>query len=264
MEDQTPYTHPETETALEPMTAFPKAKSSPDHVPISVESEASLEPMQPPPEGEPALENVSALLELENSSGNLSTSVASETTFAHAQALQIQIERLPGYLTVREAARIMGVSERSVYGYVQTGKLSGKRIDKIIVVVAESVETYERRAPGRIRVTTPSWHIPPLNNLQFVTRITARLRPGQGDLLERRLSEIRASRKHCLFGTAARYIVRDEQDPGEIEIVLVWRSVIMPSLDERESALAAFYNDLADIIDCETASRKEGRVLLHA
>jgi excisionase family DNA binding protein len=168
------------------------------------------------------------------------------------------------YLSVREAARLMGVSERSVYGYVETGKLPGARIGNIIVVVADYVEAHERKAPGRIRTTTPPWHMPPPKNLQFLTTIIARIRPGQGDRLEDRLYEIRASKKHRLLGTAARYIARNEHDPDEIEIVLIWRSAVMPSVDVRENALAAFYDDLSDIIDWGTISRKEGRVLMHA
>ena len=185
-------------------------------------------------------------------------SVQTSTTLASS------LERVPGYLSVREAARIIGVSERSVYGYIEDGKLPGARVGNIIVVIAEYVYSYERRAPGRMRTTTPPWHMPPLQNLQYLTTITVRIRPGQGELLEQKLYEMRVEHKHRLLGTAARYIARNQSDPDEIEIVLVWRSVVMPPSEVRETALAAFYAELAEVLDWETASRTEGRVLMHA
>lgn len=42
----------------------------------------------------------------------------------------------PEYLSVREAADIIGVSERSMYGYVEQGKLTGVRIGHFLVVRA--------------------------------------------------------------------------------------------------------------------------------
>ena len=172
----------------------------------------------------------------------------SKRSRAHPE-LEVLLERIPGYLSVREAAQIMGVSERSVYGYIGAGKLPGARIGNIIVVVEEYVEAYERKGPGRARTNAPFWRMPSLRNLEFLTTIIARIRPGQSELLEQRLYEIRISKKHHLLGTAARYIARNRHDPNEIEIVLIWRNSIMPSSAERESALAAFYDDLADIID---------------
>ena len=203
----------------------------------------------------------------ENSPESAQITPEAEDSSEHVPALpepDTVLERVPGYFSVKEAARIMGVSERSVYGYIENGKLPGARIGNVIVVIAEAVHAYERRAPGRIRTTTPPWHMPPSQNLQFLTTITARMYPGQGGLLEDRLYEIRMAKKHRLLGTAARYIARNEHDPDEVEIVLIWRSVVMPSTDVREAALGAFYNDLADIIDWGTISRKEGRVLMHA
>lgn len=206
----------------------------------------------------------SELVETESAAEPVPMPVAEDRAPASSAEPESGLERVPGYLSVREAARIMGVSERSVYGYIESGKLPGARVGNIIVVIADAVYTYERKAPGRIRTTTPPWHMPPLMNPQFLTTITVRMHPGQGERLEDRLYALRAANRHRLPGTAARYIARSVQDPDEVEIVLVWRSVAMPSLDKREAALSAFYAEFADIIDWETALHKEGRVLLHA
>ncbi|HEY0753544.1 MAG TPA: helix-turn-helix domain-containing protein [Ktedonobacteraceae bacterium] len=173
-------------------------------------------------------------------------------------------EQLPVYLSVREAARVLGVSERSVYGYIETGKLPGARLGNVIVVTADAVYTYQRRAPGRVRTTTPPWRRPPLQNLEYLTTITVRVYPGQDEMLERKLHDIHSTNKHRLPGTAARYIVRNEHDPEEIDIILIWRSVVMPPAEMREASLTSLYSDLAEVLDWGTASLKEGRVLLHA
>lgn len=177
---------------------------------------------------------------------------------------KIVLARVPGYLSVKEAARLIGVSERAIYGYVETGKLPAARIGNMTVVDAVSAHEYQRRAPGRLRTRIPTWHIPPENNVQYLTSITARLRPGQGKRLTEKLLEIRTQGRHLLPGTAARYIVRGHDCPDEVQIMLVWRSAIMPPEKERETALAALREDLAEIVAWESALYKESQVVMHA
>lgn len=47
-------------------------------------------------------------------------------------------------------------------------------------------------------------------------------------------------------------------------IILVWRSVCMPSEEKREASLSAPFADLNEALAWETAARNEHRVLLHA
>lgn len=267
MEEQPMQTPTEIETSSERELAPLAFETSPERVPVPSAAEITFEREMalPAPEASPEREFVSSAAEapLGRELVSIVPETASEREMAFA-APGSTLERVPGYLSVREAASIMGVSERSVYGYIEAGKLPGARIGNIIVVISEYVYTYERRAPGRTRTTTPPWHMPPLKNLQYLTTITARMYPGQGELLEHKLHEMRVANKHRLLGTAARYIARNQSDPEEIEIVLVWRSVVMPPPEVREASLAAFYADLADVINWETATRTEGQVLMHA
>jgi excisionase family DNA binding protein len=173
----------------------------------------------------------------------------------------VQVEE---FLSVRDAAKIMGVSTRSVYGYIETGKLLGIRIGASIAVHAEAVRNYQRPVVGRPRTRTPIWRVPVVMNLQYLTTINVRAREGQGAKLEARLTEIRVGGKHHIPGTVARYIVRDKVNPDEIQIVLVWRRLVMPPDEEREAAIAALCADLADVLDWETASSREGQVIMNA
>ena len=94
--------------------------------------------------------------------------------------------------------------------------------------------------------------------------ITVRQRTGQDERLHHLLDEMRRTNRHSLPGTAARYIVRNQADPDEIELVLFWRGAILPTSEQRASALAALAADLAEVLDWEHATVKEGQVLLHA
>ena len=167
-------------------------------------------------------------------------------------------------LSIGEVASILGVSERSAYGYVEHGKLPGVLRENRIVVPSEAVACFERRAPGRLRTTTPRWHVPPRFNEISVTTLTVRARAGQGTQLADRLKEMRCTNAHCLAGTAARYIARNQRDPDEIQIVLVWRSSVLPPIEEREAALSSLALYLDDVLDWETVVSKESQVLLHA
>jgi len=180
------------------------------------------------------------------------------------ESIRSQLSRVPGYLSVKEAAQLIGVSERTIYGYVEAGKLKASRIGSMIVVEAESLRDYERRAPGRVRTRVPPWHVPPENNRAYLTSITARLRPGQGERLVEKLLAIRAHGAHLLPGTAARYIAHDPRCPDEVQIILVWRAALLPPDDEREAALAALRTDLTEVIAWETAQSKESQVVIHA
>ena len=175
-----------------------------------------------------------------------------------------ELERVPGYLSVKEVAQQLGVSERTIYGYLEAGRLSGARIGSMTVIKAESLKGYRRRAPGRVRTRIPRWHVPPENNLQYLTSITVPLRSGQSERLTEKLLEIRVDGKHLLPGTAARYIARNRAESEEIHIVLVWRSSIMPSEEEKARALKALAADLAEVVDWERALCKEEQVIIHA
>lgn len=168
------------------------------------------------------------------------------------------------YLSIKEAAQILGVSSRSVYGYVGDGRLKGTHIGKFLAVRKGDVRGFRRRSPGKIRRKAPRWRLPPATNRARATTIVARVRPGQGKILEEKTAEWRRERKHALEGTSARYVVRDQANPEEIDIVLIWRKLAMPALACREAALAALKEDLAEVLEWEEAIVKEGMVLLHA
>lgn len=167
-----------------------------------------------------------------------------------------------GYLTMAQAARVLGVSLRTVYAYTDEGKLEGERVGKRLMVREEAVRAFQRPVPGRIRSHAPAWHLPPAGNCSYVTTMVARVLPGQGERLEELVRAWRREQKHLLPGTAARYVVRGQGQAEEVMIVLVWREAVMPDQECRETGLASLQADLAEVVEWETAVVREGRVLL--
>lgn len=167
------------------------------------------------------------------------------------------------YLSVSEAAKVLGVSERSIYGYIRSGKLPGERIGQTIVVRRDALESCSRRAVGRPRTRTLIWRTPVRANLQYMLTLNVRLYPNQERRFKEKVDEIRMKQKHLLPGTVARYIVQQTSEPQAIQIVLSWRQQMLPSEQERQAVLTALRADFLGILDWDHASSAEGFVLLN-
>jgi hypothetical protein len=182
----------------------------------------------------------------------------------HVPGKAVSLECDVVYISVREAARILGLSARSVYGYAARGKLTKKWIDERIMLIESEVLAFDRTAPGRPRALPPFWHLPPEKNPLSVTTIVVRTLPGCDELLEDNLTEFRTQGKHHLAGTSARLIGLNRCDPHEVHIILLWRGAALPADEQRETELAALAADLSRACDWTTAVMTEVQMLLHA
>ena|SRR5216683_5639358 len=167
------------------------------------------------------------------------------------------------YISVREAARILDVSERSVYGYLAKGKLTRVEIEGMILLESAQVLAFERRAPGRTRERVPPWHIPPGRNPLYLMTMVAPLQPGCDALLGEKLSAFRKQGKHEIAGTCERAISRSLHAPDQLTIMLFWRGESLPPSGQREQEIAALVADLAEVCEWEMALISEGRAFAH-
>src|SRR6266567_9359887 len=94
---------------------------------------------------------------------------------------------LPGYVSVKEAAKILGISDKRVYEYVDEGRLSSMWAADVIMIPLDEVKKFKRRTSGRPRKSIPTWRISSGENLQFMTSVFVQVRPGQQDGLIQRL-----------------------------------------------------------------------------
>lgn len=170
---------------------------------------------------------------------------------------------VPGYVSIKEAAEMLGLSPSRVYEYVEDGRLSSVRAAHVILIPLEEVKTFKPNIAGRPRKSVLRWRISPENNMLLATSIIVQVRSDHYSELMKKLEEIRYSDKYLLPGTVARYIIRSETLPGQVEFSFIWRSTIMPNEMARKKALDDFQQSLADVLDWSTAQYKEGQVLMH-
>jgi hypothetical protein len=173
------------------------------------------------------------------------------------------IPDLPGYVSTREAARMLGISERRVRLYIEMKRLPAVRAADVLLIPLENVKNFQRKIVGRPRKHTLAWRISSAENAQFVTSICLQIRANQEKTLLSRLEEIKSSGQHVFPGTVARYFLQSSTHPGQVEIFLVWRNTIMPGEAEREQALQALRQRLEDVLDWETARYDHALALMH-
>jgi excisionase family DNA binding protein len=176
---------------------------------------------------------------------------------------KIDQSRVPGYVSIKEAAKILGLSPSRIYEYVEDGRLSSVRAAHVILIPLQEVELFKPNISGRPRKSVLRWRISPQDNLLLSTTILVQLRPHQQDLLIKRLEEMKQSDLYLFPGTIARFITKSETTPGQVEISLIWRKTVMPTEEEREKALEDFRRALADVLDWNTAQYNHGQVLMH-
>lgn len=170
---------------------------------------------------------------------------------------------LPGYVSIKEAAQMLGISDKRVYEYVDEGRLPSMWAADVIMIPREEVLQFKRRSSGRPRKSIPAWRISSGENTQFITSITVQVCADQQNALMQRLEEVRQKSLYTFPGTIARFIAASQKVPDQIEISLIWRSAVMPNEVEREQAVEAFREAFRGILDWDTAHYHHSQVLMH-
>ena len=175
----------------------------------------------------------------------------------------LDLPAMPEYVSIKEAAKMLGVSDKRVYAYIEDGRLPAVRSAHVIMIPIEEVKKFKPKISGRPSKNTPAWRTSPEDNMLLTTSIFV---PGQADqreMVQQRLEELKQEGESIFPWTIARYIIWSKTHPGALEILLIWRSTTMPKEAERAEALDQFRQALADVLDWESAKYHEGQVLLH-
>src|SRR5216683_4895903 len=102
----------------------------------------------------------------------------------------IEIPNLPGYVSTKEAADLLGVSDKRVYQYVRAGRLPAQRIGHILILPVEAVKQFKPSPSGRVRTKAPSWRTYRSRGTVLVTDIRVPVRAGQQAALVKKLRMI--------------------------------------------------------------------------
>jgi len=71
---------------------------------------------------------------------------------------------IPGYVSIKEAAKILGISANGVYAYVEEGRLPSAKAAHVIMIPLRAVEDFKPQFSGRSRTSVPIWRISPEEN----------------------------------------------------------------------------------------------------
>jgi excisionase family DNA binding protein len=175
-----------------------------------------------------------------------------------------EIPELEEYISIKDAAKMLGLSYKTVHEYVTEGRIKAKRAVDVILIPVEEIRKFKPNIAGRPRTTIPVWRISPGDNSLLRTSIFVQIRKGQREAFRQRLDEIRRKKEHLFPGTVARYILGSNRQPDLVEMIFIWRSSVMPDEAVRQQALEAFRQALDDVVDWTTARYDDGPVFMHA
>src|SRR5437868_12980551 len=69
----------------------------------------------------------------------------------------IDIPNLPSYISIKEAADLLSVSDKRVYQYIRAGRLPAQRVGHILILPIEAVRQFKPSPSGQERTKAPSW-----------------------------------------------------------------------------------------------------------
>jgi len=172
------------------------------------------------------------------------------------------IPDVPGYASIKEAAKIINVSRSRMYEYVNEGRFELYKAGNTSLIAVADLEDFKRNPAGRMRTKPPKWRTYQGGGKLLATDIQVQIRPGQREKLRGKLEKMLAENLHPLKGTIARYIHLDRAFPEILNIWLVWKDTEMPDLAAREREMTALKDELAEIVDWDTVtvSEKDGLI----
>jgi excisionase family DNA binding protein len=75
-----------------------------------------------------------------------------------------EIPDLPGYVSTKEAAKMLGISERRIRLYIEMKRLPAVRAADVLMIPVENVKNFKRKIVGRPRKNTLAWRISSVEN----------------------------------------------------------------------------------------------------
>ena len=173
----------------------------------------------------------------------------------------METSALPGYITVQEAAEIVGCSKSRIYQYVKAGRLSAQKRGPMLFLPLEEVKSFRRGPAGRQRGIAPPWRRYRNQSRLLATVIQVQIRPGKQEQLQKKLDTLFEEHTHTFTANVARSIMED--DKGTLEIILTWKNTEMPNETTRQQDLSSFQQTFADVLDWNTATYTVKKILLH-
>src|SRR5260370_22671961 len=111
---------------------------------------------------------------------------------------------IPGYVSIKQAAEMLGITDKHVYRYIDLGRLPAFKSGGVFLLPEEEVKRFKLNPPGRTRRDPPQWRMYNMRSKTFATNIRVQVRSGQHNQLIDKLAAIQNAKRHTFPGTVAR------------------------------------------------------------
>src|SRR5260370_3593229 len=128
----------------------------------------------------------------------------------------LDLPGMPEYVSIKEAAKMLGVSDKRVYAYIEDGRLPAVRAAHVIMIPVEEVKKFQPKISGRPRKNTPAWRVSPGENLLLTTSVFVQAKANQQKKLQQKLEEMKQNDELVFPGTVARYIICSKTQPEKL------------------------------------------------
>jgi excisionase family DNA binding protein len=170
---------------------------------------------------------------------------------------------VPGYVSIKQAAEMLGITDKRVYRYIDLGRLPAYKSGGVFLLAEEDIKQFKLHPPGRIRTDPPRWRVYTARSKVLATEIQVPVRNGQQEKLVEKLTAIQQANRHTFPGTIARYIIKGDEMFTSIHLFLVWKDTEMPEQSLREQALQALRDELAEVVAWDHAQYATNEALMY-
>lgn len=165
------------------------------------------------------------------------------------------------FISIREAATIIGCSPQRVYQFVRDGRISAQKVGRTLILPVQEVRQFKRIPAGRQRTKPPLWSANQSGSTFLATVIKVQIRPGMREQLQAKLTKLaaRSRQKHNFRGSVARFVTADAET---MTMTLLWKKSELPNDMTRQQDLRAFQKDFQEL-DWNTAQYSLEDAFLH-
>src|SRR5258706_4048432 len=90
---------------------------------------------------------------------------------------------VPGYVSIKRAAEMLGITDERVYRYIDLGRLTAYKSGGVFLLVEEDVKQFKLNPPGRTRTEPPRWRVYNPRSKVLATEIRVPVCVGQQEKL---------------------------------------------------------------------------------
>jgi hypothetical protein len=158
---------------------------------------------------------------------------------------------------------MLGITDKRVYRYIEIGRFPAFKASGVFLLAEEDVKQFKLNPPGRIRSSPPPWRVYSSRSKVLATEMRVRVRAGKQPELLEKLQAIQEANRHTFPGTIARYLIKGDEALNSVQVVLIWKDTEMPDEAVRQHDPEALQEELADVLDWETARYSTSEALMY-